>query len=588
MTFRHRMWARTLALPAMVLAFAVLVPCHPVPSQDLAELLDEEQSRAETPKAVPQGNRPAAAVPSVADRETAVRKVREVFADELARCSTPDAKQALSGQLSAEADRSKDIAERWALRSEALRLSSEAGDVPTALSLIDLLAGDFATVGPKQRLDAMLTLAAKASPAQLPPVLRAILETVREVIETGDEQATTKALATVAGLARKAKDQAVIAEVVEVQAAIKERAKQQKAIQSLEEKLAATPNDPAVCLEVGKFFCFKLQDWNRGLPILVKGKDDGLAAIARQDLASEGKLAATRTAGDAWWEWAEEQPAVTRDAARLRAAKLYEAVVDTSTGLDKTKLEKRIATALTNDGSRTAAARAAIPGLILWLDASVAGSVQVQQAGPTGGPRVARWRDLSGKGHDAIQPDQALQPEWRNSAPGKTGAVVFDGRTTLGVNMPCDVSGTIIAVVNPASNAASMRVVGSISKPGEFVGLSLRPNGIVWAEASSRGVNAVLCQSQPGAYTANQAVVIAQTWGKALMVYRNAAAVGPETAHPPGIQMRGPWGVGGATLALHVEYFSGEILEVLVLDRELPPQDVASICAEKMRKWRIP
>jgi hypothetical protein len=72
------------------------------------------------------------------------------------------------------------------------------------------------------------------------------------------------------------------------------------------------------------------------------------------------------------------------------------------------------------------------------------------------------------------------------------------------------------------------------------------------------------------------------------MVYRNAIAVGPETAHPPGIQMRGPWGVGGATLALHVEYFSGEILEVLVLDRELPPQDVASICAEKMRKWRIP
>jgi hypothetical protein len=121
------MWPRTLALSAVVLAFAVLLPCHPAPSQDVAGLLVETESRAETPKAVPPGNRPAAAVPSVADRETAVRKVREVFADELAGCSTPDAKQALSGQLTAEADRSKDIAERWALRSEALRLSSEAG-----------------------------------------------------------------------------------------------------------------------------------------------------------------------------------------------------------------------------------------------------------------------------------------------------------------------------------------------------------------------------------------------------------------------------------------------------------------------------
>jgi hypothetical protein len=154
--------------------------------------------------------------------------------------------------------------------------------------------------------------------------------------------------------------------------------------------------------------------------------------------------------------------------------------------------------------------------------------------------------------------------------------------------MPCDVSGTIVAVVNPATSAASMRVVGCISKPGEFVGLSLRPTGIVWAEASSRGVNAVLCQSQPGQYSANQPVVVAQTWGTRLMVYRNAVPVGPETANPAGVQMKGPWGIGGATLRLNVEYFSGEIAEVLALDRELPPEDVSAVCAEKMRKWRIP
>ena len=588
MTFSHRMRRIRVIISALVLGFGTLGLSHPVTSQDLAGLLDEAERISVTTKPAAEVTNPAVALPSAAERKAAVAKVREVFADEFADSSTPDAKKVLAGQLTAEADRSENIAERWALRSEALRLSSEAVDVPTALSLIELLAADFAAIGPGEELDAMLALAAKAPLNQLSPVLRVILEKARDVIDTRDEQSVSKALITVAGLARKAKDQALIGEVLELQAAARERAKERKLVESMEDKLATSPNDPVVCLEVGKFFCFKLQDWKRGLPVLAKGKDEGLAALARGDLASDGKPAAARLSGDEWWDWAEEQPAATRDAARLRAAKLYEAVVDTSSGLDKTKLEKRIATALTNDGGRASAARASLPGLILWLDASVPGSVQVQAGAGAQVQRVARWRDLSGKGRDAMQADQAFQPEWRKPGPAKPGAIVFDGKTTLAVNMTCEISGTIIAVVNPATASASMRTIGSFTKPGEFVGISLRPNGIVWAEASSRGVTAVLCQSQPNAYVANQPVVVAQTWGKGLMVYRNATPVGPEMAMPAGVQMRGPWGIGGASLGMQIEYFSGEILELIVFDRELLGADVGSISAEKMKKWRIP
>lgn len=53
-------------------------------------------------------------------------------------------------------------------------------------------------------------------------------------------------------------------------------------------------------------------------------------------------------------------------------------------------------------------------------------------------------------------------------------------------------------------------------------------------------------------------------------------------------QRRGPWGIGNARLGLQIEYFSGEFLEVMVFDRELPGADVGSISAEKMKKWRIP
>src|SRR6188508_3744034 len=46
-------------------------------------------------------------------------------------------------------------------------------------------------------------------------------------------------------------------------------------------------------------------------------------------------------------------------------------------------------------------------GLVFWLD----GAAEVDTVDAEAGyPRVARWHDLSGNGHDAVQTDSAHQP----------------------------------------------------------------------------------------------------------------------------------------------------------------------------------
>lgn len=582
---------RTTQCSAATLLVVLSLSAQLMPTCFSADTLEDLLNQADSVPSAAHGtssvDSPPLAIPSATDRKNAIDKVREVFADEFAQSTTAVGKKSLADQLATEAGRSHDAVERWALLRESLRLASEAGDMPGALAAIERLSVAFPAVPPEEKLDALLVLAAKAPANEAAAVVQAMLEPVRLVIEKGDEEVATKSLAVAAGLARKAKHQSLTAEVAELQSIVKERAKERKTITAFEERLKKAPQDPAICLEAGKFYCFRLQDWKKGLPLLAAGKDASLAAIAKQDLGSRGEVSAIRHAADEWWDWSEDQPAAARDAARLRAGKLYEAILDTVAGLEKTKLEKRIASALTNEGSRAARPRATVPGTILWLDSSVVGSVQVQGESGQGFARVLRWRDLSGKGNDAIAADPALMPSWKKPSATKGGAVIFDGKTALAVNMPCEVSGSILAVFVPALNTANMRAIGAMAKPGEFVGISLRNNGSIWAEASSRGVSAVLCQSQPGAYAASEPIVVGQTWGEGLMVWRNATPAGPEMAIAPGVQMRGPWGLGGATLGLHVEYFSGEILEVLVFDRELPAKEMATLSAEKMRKWRI-
>ncbi len=130
---------------------------------------------------------------------------------------------------------------------------------------------------------------------------------------------------------------------------VQETQRDRRAIQSIQEKLKASPDDPEACLAMGRWKCFHEGDWDEGLKFLAKGSDPTLKTLAADELASKPSTPQERVArGDAWWDAAEKAEGGDKPALRRRAHFWYSEALPDLTGLTQAKVEKRIE-AMRND-----------------------------------------------------------------------------------------------------------------------------------------------------------------------------------------------------------------------------------------------
>ena len=101
----------------------------------------------------------------------------------------------------------------------------------------------------------------------------------------------------------------------------------QEATATLKEK----PDDPEANLALGKYRCFNRGDWDKGLPMLAKGDDGKLKALAEKDIAGAASAKEQAKLADAWW-----------NVSRGRAIYWYEQALPGLAGLEKDRVEKRI------------------------------------------------------------------------------------------------------------------------------------------------------------------------------------------------------------------------------------------------------
>jgi hypothetical protein len=93
--------------------------------------------------------------------------------------------------------------------------------------------------------------------------------------------------------------------------------------------------------------------------------------------------------------------------------------------------------------------------LVLWLDALEADSLAPADA------KVARWKDLSGMGNDAVQPDESKRPARRPRS------VEFDGNTFLVVPRPLNLTEMTIAVAYKANKQTADSALASTRTKGD-------------------------------------------------------------------------------------------------------------------------
>jgi hypothetical protein len=121
-------------------------------------------------------------------------------------------------------------------------------------------------------------------------------------------------------------------------------AKNYEAMRKAQLVLDKTPDDPDANLTVGRYYCFMMGNWDKGLPMLAVSSDENLKSAALKDIAPHA-IARDRVAiGDLWRGLADkekEAPSIQKKI-RARARHWYELALPDSSGLAKVSVEKRI------------------------------------------------------------------------------------------------------------------------------------------------------------------------------------------------------------------------------------------------------
>jgi hypothetical protein len=144
--------------------------------------------------------------------------------------------------------------------------------------------------------------------------------------------------------------QEIVAKNKQAVAARKAYADAVPAMDTLKQK----PNDPEANLAVGKYRCFSKGNWETGLPMLAKGSDERLKALAAMDIAGAASASGQADLGDAWWN----------NGTRQRAAYWYAKALPGLDGVKKEWVEKRLEPM---PNATTSAEAAAVRAGLDWL-----------------------------------------------------------------------------------------------------------------------------------------------------------------------------------------------------------------------------
>ncbi len=227
---------------------------------------------------------------------------------------------------------------------EARDLAARVGDVETAKSALEELAKVFAVQTHKAKLE-MVEQLNKASPT--PVVSVAIFETamsgIDEAIQDDDYLVAAKLLKFAESAASKTKSAATVSMAAARGKEIEQIKVGHDKIRDDFDTLKTNPDDAGANSIVGRFNCFVKGDWKHGLPMLLKGDDEKLKALAAKELASLDKPDDRMESADAWWEFAQSLDKSIQVRGLVHAADLYQEAVAEATGLNKIRAEKRIA-----------------------------------------------------------------------------------------------------------------------------------------------------------------------------------------------------------------------------------------------------
>ena len=304
----------------------------------------------QAPRPAPDHRRP---VPDVAAQHEALKLLQELFGAEYAKAETsPVAAKALAAELMRQAAEMRrrtgpdDVVSHFVLLDEAIGLAARGDDFPAALAAAEELAQTYAIDGAALKID-LVNRAARhvTDAAAAEPLIRAVFSVVDGALSAGDLPGAAASLSQAEALARRAKSVPLATEVANRRREVRDLQAQYRNLPAAIATLREDPNDPAANLIAGRFYCLVAGRWDVGLPLLARGGDAALRALATRDLQAPAAGDARAALADEWWSLGERHAGRAQSNLRGRAAHWYRQAMPQLGGLKRTLAQKRIGAA---------------------------------------------------------------------------------------------------------------------------------------------------------------------------------------------------------------------------------------------------
>ncbi|QOV88690.1 SUMF1/EgtB/PvdO family nonheme iron enzyme [Humisphaera borealis] len=285
-----------------------------------------------------------AAVPSPEVQKKNLEIVRGLM-DKSYADKTPAGRYNLLIELLGRATETKDDPDgRYTLLNEAREIGISSGDVMASLYACSRITDAYAVRPADIVLDTLERSAPKgASQQQELAWVSATAMMLAEAKSQREEYAEVrKLIPLIRSSGTASRNPAVLAQMRDRVARLEALAAEFTKVESSLDKLKTAPEDPDANATVGKYKCLVRGDFDAGLPMLAKGSDGPLKAIAAADLKNPATPEAQRELGDQWWDMAAKQP-LAADGCKARAGFWYAKAQPQLTGLVKTMVDQRLA-----------------------------------------------------------------------------------------------------------------------------------------------------------------------------------------------------------------------------------------------------
>ncbi len=284
--------------------------------------------------------------PDANNQRTALATIKDVFKDDYSGAKSPEQKALLAKKLVDQAKQTvNDPAARYVLLEEARTLAIDGVKADVLRDALLLLTREYDVEEAATFVDAWTELLKR--PKVDPTTIKLLFD---ESSGLFDEAVTNArfddakrygdfALSTSRRLQNAA---AITKSTTERNTALVARQKEWEAIEAAAEKLATTPDDADANLTIGRYRALVAGDWSGAIPMLAKGNDETLKALAAKSAAAPSDSAAQVAAGDAWWDAAQSAKAQQRTELLAGAHYWYSLANPALSGLAKARIEKRI------------------------------------------------------------------------------------------------------------------------------------------------------------------------------------------------------------------------------------------------------